>query len=423
MINIPTLRAATPARQQQGATSLVVVAILFVAMALIVGFSNHSILFEQKTAANQYRSTLAFEAAEAGMEWAQAMLNKPEYIDTGCSTSTVVANGRFKERYLLVNTTTLAVTPRVVGGVVAACAFNQSGGALNCRCPVSGTAPATTAPNAAGGFTPGFAVAFVTNAVNGTVDLVSYGCTSVINNATCTGDASATVRVSLGQASGLSTPPAAPLTARGNVSIGNAALVVTNPDPNTNGVTINAGGAIDASDARITTVPGTPPKSTLVGNDNSLRSLSEEGMFGTFFGMSKEAYKTLPATKILSCNACSETDIRDAYNSGARQMWVPGNLTMNANLTIGDATDPFVLIVDGSIAMRGDLRIFAVVYSTAITWDSTGGGNALLQGAAISEGNYTGNGTPAYYYDPNVMARIRGVATSFIKVPGSWRDF
>lgn len=434
-INTPAVRASVSRRPQRGATSLVVVAILFVAMALIVGFSNRSILFEQKTAANQYRSTLAFEAAEAGVEWAQAMLNKPEYIDNSCATSTTAANGRFKERYLTGNAATLAIAPIVEGGVVAACAFNQSGGALNCSCPASGTTPAATAPTTTEGFTPGFAVAFLSNAVTGTVDLVSYGCTSVINSANCyvnpndlsTWDAVATVRVSLGQASGLSTPPAAPLTARGNVSIGNAALGVINPDPNTNGVTINAGGAINASGARITTVPGTPPKSTLVGNDNSLRSLSEDGMFGTFFGMSKEAYKTLPATKVLDSvycgGACDETDVVRAYNSGARQLWVSGNLTMNANLTIGNEDNPFVLIVDGTVEMRGNLQLYAVIYSTAITWDNTGGGSALLRGAAISEGNYTGNGTPDYYYDPDVMAKIRGVATSFIKVPGSWRDF
>lgn len=425
MTPIATPRAATRHRQR-GVSSLVIVAILLVAMALIVAFTNRSIILEQKTAANQYRSAIAFEAAEAGLDWATAMLNKPEYINNSCGTSTTAADGRFRTRYLTIEAASAKVTPVNSGAVVAACAYNQqAGGALNCSCPAAGSAPTAVAPTTTGGFTPGFAVAFVTNPITSTVDLVSYGCTSVINGTTCSGDAQAVIRVSLGQVSGLSTPPASPLTARGNVSIGNAALGVINPDPNTNGVTINAGGNIDAASARLTTIPGTPPKYSLVGNDSSLASQTEAGMFSTFFGMSKDSYKNLPATTVISCpsGGCTESNLKAAYDAGARQIWIDGNLSMNSNLVIGSANDPFVMVVDGAVSMRGDLQLFSVIYSTAITWDSTGGGSALLNGAAISEGNYTGNGTPDYYYDPNVMSRIRSSATSFVRVPGSWRDF
>lgn len=413
-------------RRQRGAGSLVVVAILLVVLSVAVMFGNKTILFEQKTSTNQYRSTLAFEAADAGLAWATAMLNKPEYITAACTTDTTTvssASVRFKDKYINVEATTGALSPKNSGAVVAACAYNLSGGAINCNCPAAGTAPTAAAPTGSTGYTPGFAIALTTNSVTGTVDLVSYGCSAVINSTTCSGDAGAKVSVTLGQASGLSTPPASPLTARGNVSVGNAALGVINPDPNTNGVTINAGGDIDAPKARISTIPGTPPLSTLVGNDSSLRNLTDDGMFATYFGMSKDVYKNLPATTVLSCSSCTETELQNAYNSGARQIWIQGNLSMNANATIGSDTDPFVLVVDGTVEMRGDLQLYAVIYSTAITWDDTGGGSALLRGAAISEGNFEGNGTPDYYYDPGVMRRIRNAASSFVAVPGSWRDF
>lgn len=419
------LRSSVPSSDQQGVASLVVVLILLVAMGLIVTFTNRTVIFEQKTAANQYRSTLAFEAAEAGLDWATAMLNKTEYITNACATSTTVADRRFRDRYLTVDPAAATITPVNNGAVVAACAYNQEAtGTMNCSCPAAGTAPTATAPATTAGFTPGFAVAFVTNASTGTVDLVSYGCTNVINSATCGGDAQATLRVSLGQVSGLSTPPASPLTARGSVDVGSAALGVINPDPNTNGVTINAGGTIELNTSRVVSVPGTPGKYSLVANDPSLASLSEAGMFSTFFGMSKDAYKALPTTTVIDCSSgCGETQLRAAYDAGARQIWMNGNLTMQSNLTIGSATDPFVMVVDGSVEMRGDMQLFSVIYSTGITWDNTGGGAALLNGAAISEGNYSGTGTPDYYYDPNVMSRIRASATSFVRVPGSWRDF
>ena len=413
-------------RHQTGAASLIVVALLLSIMTIVVTFANRSSVYDQKTSANQYRSTLAFEAADAGLSWAQAMMNTQTYVNNTCGTSTTAGDGRFKTRYLVIDPLTSKITlptSYVAGSVVAACAYNQSGGTMNCSCPASGTAPTAAAPTTASGYTPGFAIAFVTNAVTGTVDLVSYGCTSVINSTTCTGDASAIVRSSLGQVSGLATPPASPLTARGNVSIGNAALGVSNPDPNTNGVTINAGGTIDAANARIATIPGTPPKSTLVGNDASLRTISEDGMFATFFGMSKAAYKSLPSTYVLPCTSCSQSDVLAAYAAGQRQIWVPGGLSINANSTIGSTTDPIVMVVDGALAINGGPQISGVIYSTSTTWDSTGGGGALLRGAAISEGNYTGNGTPDYYYDPTVMSAIRASAASFVQIPGSWRDF
>jgi PilX N-terminal len=431
----PPLRHPPPSQPARGAASLVVVVILMAVMVVAIAFTNRSLVVETKTSANQYRYTLAMQAAEAGLEWAAAMLNKPENINAACQTSAVAGDIRFRKKYLWADPDTGEVVPRKVPPpspdvrplppipeVFAACVASQVGNGWNCSCPNAGTAPAPGAAVPASGFQPSFAVAFETSPTNGTMRLVSYGCTSPINSATCAGDAGAMVSVSLGLVSGLSTPPAAALTARGKVEIGNAALGVINGDPTTNGITINAGMGIDATNVRITTVPGTPPSSTLVGNDASLRDTTEDQMFATFFGMSKEAYRELPSVTKLTC-PCTENTIQTAYNAGARQIWLEGNLTMNANLTIGSVAEPVLLVTNGTIEMSGDLEVYGLIYSTAITWDNTGGGSALLRGAAISEGNYTGNGTPDYYYDPNVLKKLRVDTGSYSRIPGSWRDF
>ena len=406
---------------QRGLASLIVVVIIFVAMGMALVYANRNLTMESRISGNQYRATVAIEAAEAGLEWATAMLNKPEKINASCTTSSAGGDVRFKQKYLSVNTTNGAITPGA-GSVHAACVSNQNSSGWTCSCPAVGTAPNPGAAAPTSGYQPSFAVQFVANAVAGTVEVVSYGCTAPITGNSCSGDGAATVRVALGGVSGLSTPPAAPLTARGRVSIGNAALGVINGDPSSNGITINAGMDIDAANVQVTTVPGTPPQGTLVGNDASLRNTTEDQMFSTFFGMSKASYKTLPSVKQFAC-PCTETTIQQAYNDGVRQFWLEGDLVMNANTTIGSPTDPVLLLVNGNIEMRGDLRIFGVLYSTAITWDNTGGGNALLQGAAISEGNYTGNGSPDYYYDPRVLNQLRFDLASYVRVPGSWRDF
>lgn len=420
-------------RRQRGVGSLLVVVLLFAAMAIIVTFTNRNLIFEQKTSANQYRSTLALEAAEAGLEWATAMLNKSGRITATCIDSAVSTDQSFKDENLTYATATKTWTARKgTGTVVAACVTSQR--AANdpaatatdynwtCSCLTDGGGPINVTAPSIGGFKPAFAIALVNNAATRAVDLVSYGCTSTITSTACGGDAAATVRVTMANVPALATAPGAPLTARGAVNVGNAALGVQNGDPSTAGVTVNAGMGIDATNLRITSTPGTPPTSTLVGNDDSLRNSTEEQMFQTFFGVPKATWRDSVADAVLTC-PCTETTVANALAAHKRKLWLQGDLAMNANMTLGTPSDPFVMIVDGTISMRGDLAVYAVMYGTGVTWDNTGGGNALLVGAAISEGNYTGNGTPDYYYDPSVISRLTAIPGRFVRVPGSWRDF
>ena len=60
---------------QRGAVALVVALVLLFGMTLIAFFANRTMIFEQRTSANQYRYTKAFEVADAGIEWAIARLN------------------------------------------------------------------------------------------------------------------------------------------------------------------------------------------------------------------------------------------------------------------------------------------------------------------------------------------------------------
>jgi Tfp pilus assembly protein PilX len=413
--------------QVEGAASLVVVAILLAVMAIGVVFTNRNLIFEQRTAANQYRATVALEAAEAGLEWATAMMNRTDRITDACVVSAVATDPKFRPKYLGIDLSSGLLTPNATtGGVHVACVANTDGTpGWSCSCPAIGTAPNPAAAAPATGFQPSFAVRFeqILNPA-GTVRITSFGCSSRITNTTCGGDAAARVSVALGPVSGLATPPAAPLTARGTVNPTGAfaAVNVVNTDPTTNGITINAGLGIDPAKVIATTVPGTPPSTTLVGNDPSLRDTNEDQMFATYFGMDKATYKSLPTVTQLTC-PCSETTVKNAYDAGARQLWLTGNLDMNANLTIGSATDPFVMVVDGEITMRGTLLLYSVIYSTAVVWDDSGGGSPTLIGSAISEGNFTGNGSPAFVYDPSILSKLRYDVASYGRIPGSWRDF
>ncbi|MCK7493803.1 MAG: PilX N-terminal domain-containing pilus assembly protein [Comamonadaceae bacterium] len=71
-------------RRQRGAASLVVVLVLFLVVSLVAAYTSRNLIFEQRTGINQYRSTQALEAAEAGLEWTIQMLNAG-LIDTACA--------------------------------------------------------------------------------------------------------------------------------------------------------------------------------------------------------------------------------------------------------------------------------------------------------------------------------------------------
>ena len=102
-------------------------------MLVATVFTNRSLVIEQKTSANQYRYTLALEAAEAGLEWATAMLNKGQRINASCVDTSASGALRFRQKYLSIDADTGNVTPNA-GVVHAACVANQTGTGWTCSC-------------------------------------------------------------------------------------------------------------------------------------------------------------------------------------------------------------------------------------------------------------------------------------------------
>lgn len=97
-------------RRQRGVTTLIIVSVLFFILALVAAYTNRNMIFEQRTAGNQFRSTLAFEAVEAGVEWTLSMLNNGR-IDDDCLSSGDAAQLSFRQRYLNMSADTGLVDP------------------------------------------------------------------------------------------------------------------------------------------------------------------------------------------------------------------------------------------------------------------------------------------------------------------------
>lgn len=415
-------------RRQRGAAALIVTTLLFFAMVLVTLFVNRNLVFEQRASANQYRATQAFEAAEAGAEWALAQLNNPQRLGPDCQP---VADGNassFRSRYL--NQTSATFTPRTWnnGSVTAAlqptCVRSEAG--WSCSCPAS-SASAVIAPLGDGPF-PAFSVQFMAGDKPGSVRVVSTGCTHLagacLAGSSFRPDAIARVEVSVALLAGLRTPPAAALTTRGSINADSSAFGAHNADPAT-GIALHAGTTIAAGHARLSTAAGASLSGALVDNDVSLAELSADRFFASWFGLDKARWKNQAAvTRIVctsDCAATIDTAIRAA--DGSALIWFDGDLALDGPVTFGSPEHPVVLVVSGAARLRGAVTLHGVLYAAALDWNDGVASSALLRGAAISETGYAGNGTPDFVYDRRALDILQTRSGSFARVNGSWRDF
>ena len=201
--------------RQRGAAALSVTLLLLFVLTLVVGFASRNLLFEQRAAANQARATQAFEAAEAGLAWAQAMLDGATPIDAVCEPGTAPGDTSFRDRLLAYDEATQRFTPRTWNNagtatrLSAACVLTDSG--WSCSCP-SAAHPALTAPPATGTH-PAFALHFVAVPRSGMVQLVATGCDHYAPAClpglpgAATGGATARAQVLLGLLPALATVP------------------------------------------------------------------------------------------------------------------------------------------------------------------------------------------------------------------------
>ena len=421
--------AFNPPRRQRGAAALIVTMVLFFAMLLVAAFANRNLVFEQRTSTNQYRSTQAFEAAEAGLEWATAQLNSTQRIGADCLPTTDPAAPLFRERYLSRQSGTTGFSGATWNnGAVAtplqpSCVRADAG--WNCSCPSQGQ-PTLAAP-AGTGIHPAFTLQFLAGGKPGIVRVVSAGCTSLagvcVPGATSATDASARVEVALGLLPALGTPPAAALTARGRVNTP-AALGVHNPDAASGGVAVHAGGAISAPQLRVTPPAGSPVANGWVANDPALAALVPDRFFSAYFGLDKAGWKNQAMVQQLNCAGNCTAALLDAVNAagGSPMVWVNGDLVVDGPVALGSPQHPIVLVVDGTAQFNGAVRLHGVLYSAAMSWNNATQG-ALLRGALITEGDVQGSGAPDIFYDAGVLAVLKSSGGSFARINGSWRDF
>ena len=441
--------------RQQGAATLIVVMILFFIISLVAAYTNRNLIFEQRTSANQYRSTQALEAAEAGLEWAVSMLNFGR-ITNACIKSTNTSDTSFRQRYLVTDPVTGKIAPALNpggGDFTSSCVWAGAAG-WDCSCPTTG-APVLTVPSG-GALAPAFRVRFllVTGGNSaatvapqpGVVWVQVVGCTRLdVAGSLCLdfggqgalneGRVEVTSMVALGgNAAGL---PMAALTARGAVNLAGGSMDVYNTGAGASGITVHASGAVNTATLTAHGAPGTPRAATLIQNDSTLSPVAvgtfstTDRMFASIFNMLPQNFRDQQAAVKLTCggSGCSAATVRTALslNPGS-PLWLTGALNVDSAGDIGSPTEPALLIVNGDVLFTtSGVNIHGIVYVSlpagSTDWQASGTGR--ITGAAIVDGGVTspGSSNTTVVYDSAILQRLRYSTGTFVRVPGSWRDF
>ncbi len=439
-------RRVAAARGQAGAASLIVVLVLFFLMSLVAAYTSRNLIFEQRTSVNQYRSTQAFEAAEAGLEWALTMLNSGRIGADCLEASAVAADTSFRQRYLAINAATGIVTPRsapTVGTLLWPSCVSDGAGGWTCNCP-SDAAPVLAAPAGTGVY-PAFRVRFTADGLTrpGLIRIESNGCTRLADScldhpaAAAELEGRANVAAVVALSSALPAAPGAALTLLRNALVGST-LKVYNTDAGMGGVTVDAGDAFNLALHplwELHSVPGTPVARSVVAGDASLSTLAAapDRVFASVFSSWPATYRAQPAAVFEF--ACPVGDCRPALAAAVarnpdRVIWVAGDLTLSSAGDIGSPPDPAntnvagpaVIVVDGALNFTvPGIRIFGYVYTRGGNWDGPGPGE--VHGAAFVEGDLAAAARATIVMNSAVLQSLRLRSGSFVRAPGGWDDF
>lgn len=424
--------------RQRGFGALAVMMLLLFTSSIVVFYLNRGLIFEQKTSANQLRSTLAFEAAEAGIDWATGMLNRPYDITTDCSLL-ATTNTSFRRIYIQTGwpgNTGVAVNANSRPG----CKMN--GTTLTCSCPAAGsTASLGTTVQ------PGFTVVFaaVNDPVSGLPDptavrITSTGCTA--QAAACTpattgnSDANATVSVVLKLNPTLRAAPSAALTCGTSCAVGGS-YEIRNTEVSSNGYLVNAGTTItQGNGTTYQTIPGQPIQNAMIAADSSLSALSSSdptctnsAMFKTYFGTTMAEYAASPDVKTIpgcdDANTCGSL-MNTAYNQGWRSFYFPDGFALNNSApfsSLGTTTDGVNIVTPAGININGNITINGLLFSNSANFNDLGTGTADINGAIISCAAYNNNGNGLLSYTSSALGGTGLKPGLMTRVPGSWRDF
>ena len=388
---------------QAGGTTILMSLVLVITIGLMTVYSAQVTMTEQKISANQYRTKQGFESAQAGLDAIIGRLN-----------------------VAFVNNATV---DGVAGDLSS---FTRAGILL----PTLSKSDSASNSQTIGSYTAKFEKnnPLYPDIVNITVSGFSGDNQSNSPNQI--------IRQSVAPMSLMAYKPPTPLIAHGKIDIGGKISIVNKTNSPTGDLPkaswsggntkTNFGGVIANID--VTSEDGTLDGGTGVyERDEELKNLSNNEFFENFFTENKQRIKT--KAKFVDCSTgCSGNDLIKTDSDGnevplGQIIWVdtdnpggtPGILKINTAITLGSASLPVLLIVNGKIEIdHRNARLTGIVYTSE---DFTNSGKGNIVGSLISEGNISTDGDLSLTYDNETLTALESNTSRYIRIAGTWKDF
>jgi len=361
--------------KKRGAATLIITVMLLVTITLIILFAANNIIFQQRISSNTNRANQAYEAAEAGLEYAIP--------------------------YFQANRTILLA--------------NNSGGYLLPYTNAS-TTNVTLANNSKFSFV-------YTNPIANDYSIIEITSTGVSDDSSATRIVRQQIRIS----SILVSIPSVPLTTKGSLNFSGSSDIYNSINPNT----ILAGSTVNISGSAVTHPSSGPGSSSgsinsdVQQNVSSLANMTTDEMTASYFGLPINSLKASFANYYTSAGNTSYSGTLNGKTGTS--IWIDqtsGDARLSGTTVIGSSSAPVILVVNGNFDMSGNVTIYGFVYVIGgATTDVLG--NVSIIGGMSATNNLSFSGSTQVTYSPTVLNNLKTQAgTSFIgKIAGSWRDF
>jgi hypothetical protein len=383
-----------------GGVTLLILMVLLLATALLMGLAHKSLMFEQLSSAHQHRSQKAFDAAEAGLAWTLAQLNRVEPINTQCDATNAPDGVRFRDRL-------------TAGAFTAHCVQNETQG-WNCQCPSPGQ-PINPTPAFSAAVPLSFEVGLQPDSQPHHLQISSIGCLGgqvcQKSGGSALPEATVQTKITVGHIPALSLKPRAALTIHGAADLTQAVWKIDPPEAPT--WAILAAGNVKTS----------PPQTQLKVLDFPLKEISSPEMFKHLFHMEKAAFQNLPTVLKIPCQNGCDAALQNAVISGHAMLWLEGGLYVRQSLVLGSEQEPILLVVDGPIRFDAQVTIHGLIYSTSPDWHDSSLLGSALHGAVVLEGDLVAHGLAHIHHNTAILERLHRQQGTYVKVTGSWRDF
>lgn len=357
----------------KGAATLIMAVVLLILSTLVIMFATNFSLLQEKANSNLVRNNQAYEAAEAGLDFGMAYLQQ--------NSSTILANPS--------------------NGYIRAFSNAQT---TNVALPNGST----------------YSIVY-TNPIPYNYRLIRVTATGRNSDNTSTRVLSQDIQTISILPNSINTP----VYVKGAVSIGGNSTITNLTAP----TSVIAGGNItfSGSGKTITALGTLVNGPDTQGNVAAVAALSATMFFANIF--SSQDTGAVQSFADNYYQSATNQDYSSTINGMTNKViWIDQatgtTATIGGTTNLGSLLNPILLVVNGNLALTGDVNLYGYIYVLGSDSTTTMSNNVRINGAFSTAGNLTMSGTSTITYNSLVLTILKALnSTRYSKIPGSWTDF